>query len=99
MVLPEGDSATAIERWFFVPWLSKFAEEGGVSFSRTIVPGLRTRAWFFFDKKCSLKRLAGAPCCLTLCGAPLPAEENLSLIWGNSFILASFPRGSKVDDC
>lgn len=31
MVVPEGDSATAIERWFFVPWLSKFAEDGGVS--------------------------------------------------------------------
>ncbi|CAM9119005.1 unnamed protein product, partial [Hapterophycus canaliculatus] len=29
MVLPEGDSVTAIERWFYVPWLSKFAEEGG----------------------------------------------------------------------
>lgn len=35
MVVPEGDSATAIERWFFVPWLSKFAEEGGVSFTST----------------------------------------------------------------
>lgn len=31
MVVPEGDSATAIERWFYVPWLSQFAEEGGVS--------------------------------------------------------------------
>ncbi len=31
MVLPEGDSVTAIERWFYVPWLSQFAEEGGVS--------------------------------------------------------------------
>lgn len=31
MVVPEGDSATAIERWFYVPWLSEFAEEGGVS--------------------------------------------------------------------
>ncbi|CAM9171897.1 unnamed protein product [Scytosiphon promiscuus] len=29
MLLPEGDSVTAIERWFYVPWLSKFAEEGG----------------------------------------------------------------------
>ncbi|CBJ25617.1 conserved unknown protein [Ectocarpus siliculosus] len=29
MVLPEGDSVTAIESWFYVPWLSKFAEEGG----------------------------------------------------------------------
>lgn len=37
MVLPEGDSATAIERWFFVPWLSKFAEEGGVSLTKTAV--------------------------------------------------------------
>lgn len=29
MLLPEGDSVTAIERWFYVPWLSQFAEEGG----------------------------------------------------------------------
>lgn len=32
MVLDEGDTVTPIESWFFVPWLSKFAEKDGVSF-------------------------------------------------------------------
>lgn len=30
MVLEEGDSVTPVESYFFVPWLSKLAEKGGV---------------------------------------------------------------------
>lgn len=30
MVLEEGDAVTPIEGWFFIPWLSKFAEREGV---------------------------------------------------------------------
>lgn len=33
MVLEEGENVTPIESYFFLPWLSKYAEKGGVSFT------------------------------------------------------------------
>lgn len=41
MVLEEGEAVTPIESYFYVPWLSGFAERGGVRERRHHIMPLR----------------------------------------------------------